>query len=42
MEESEKRKDRMKEIRVEAVEAKDNNKEQNSIREPPDHGFTNQ
>lgn len=41
MEESEKRKERLKAIREEAAEAGDNNGEQNSIGGPLDHGLTN-
>lgn len=41
MEESEKRKERLKAIREEAAEAGDNNEEQNSIEGPLDHGLTN-
>lgn len=41
MEESEKRKERLKAIREQAAEAGDNNEEQNSIGEPLDHGLTN-
>lgn len=41
MEESEKRKERLKAIREEAAEGGDNNEEQNSIRGALDHGLTN-
>lgn len=41
MEESEKRKERLKAIREQAAEAGDNNEEQNSIGGPLDHGLTN-